>query len=55
MANRIAFFSGLKGKLLLWFLVMVLVPIFVISVVSYQKAKSALQDEAFAKLSAVSE
>jgi methyl-accepting chemotaxis protein len=37
------FFRGLQGKLMLFFLVMSLVPLGVVSTISYQKAKTSLQ------------
>ncbi|MBT0654679.1 methyl-accepting chemotaxis protein, partial [Geomobilimonas luticola] len=38
------FFQGLQGKLLLYFLLMSLVPLLVVSIVSYQKAQKSLQN-----------
>jgi len=39
-----SFFQGLQGKLLVYFLLMALVPLLVVSSISYQKAKTSLQE-----------
>ncbi|MCM2357080.1 MAG: methyl-accepting chemotaxis protein [Geobacteraceae bacterium] len=43
MKNR-GFFKGLQGKLLLFFLLMSLIPLALVTTISYQKAKNSLQD-----------
>jgi methyl-accepting chemotaxis protein len=42
-AKKRAFFQGLQGKLLLFFLLLSLVPLVTVSAVSFQRAKSSLQ------------
>ena len=42
MSKR-SFFAGLQGKLMLFFLLMALIPLLVVSAVSFQKSKQSLQ------------
>lgn len=53
--KRRGLFGSLRGKLLLWFLALALIPVFVISIVSYRNTSVSLQKEAFAKLTSVAE
>jgi len=39
-----SFFSGLQGKMLMYFLLMTMIPLIVVSYISYQKGHDALQD-----------
>ena len=55
MSQGITFFTGLKGKLLMWFLGMTLIPLLVMGIISYQNAGVSLEHEAFEKLGAVAE
>ncbi len=52
MAER-KWFAGLQGKLLLWFLALALIPLLVVSVISYMNAARSLREGAFNRLKAV--
>jgi methyl-accepting chemotaxis protein len=51
--SRILFFRSMRGKLLLSFLLMALIPLAVASILAYSRAQNALEDAAFDKMSAV--
>ena len=55
MAEGKKFYQTLGGKLLLWFLGLSLVPMLVLSIVSYRTASTSLREQIFSKLSAVSD
>ncbi|MEE8442320.1 MAG: methyl-accepting chemotaxis protein [Dehalococcoidia bacterium] len=51
--SRIGFVQSLKGKLLLFFLIVGILPAAIVGLLSYNKASSSLETEAFAKLESV--
>ncbi|MEE8392289.1 MAG: cache domain-containing protein, partial [Anaerolineae bacterium] len=51
--KQLAFIRSMRGKLLLAFLALALTPLVVVSILAYARARSALQDAAFAQLQAV--
>ena len=51
----IGFLRGLRGRLMLYFLVMALVPLCAVSIISYQKARSSLESSAENMLDNISE
>ncbi len=54
MAEKRTFFKGLQGKLLLWFLSLSLIPILIISIVTYSNSSTALEAKIYDELAAVS-
>lgn len=55
MAKKRTFFKGLQGKLLLWFLSLSLIPILIISIVTYNNSSNALKAKIYDELAAISE
>jgi len=53
MGENIGFFKGLQGKLLLWFLGISLIPLIVVSFISYQNSSKSLEKLTFDELEAV--
>ncbi len=53
--SKVLNFKSLKSRLVILFLTLVLVPVIVISYLSYSKAKEAIQQESFNKLTAIRE
>lgn len=51
--NTISFFQSIRGKLLLWFLGIALVPLIAIGVIAYMQSQAALEQAAYEKLEAV--
>lgn len=54
MAEKRTFFKGLQGKLLLWFLLLSLIPILIISIVTYSNSSNALEARIYDQLAAIS-
>ena len=50
---KLPFFRSMRGKLLLWFLLLALIPLVVVGVLAYVQAQNALQQAAYDKLEAV--
>ncbi len=48
--SSISFFRSLKGKLILFFILVGLIPAVVVGVISYTTASSSMKEEAFGKL-----
>jgi len=49
------FLSGLKGKLLVWFLLIALLPLLVTSVLAYSNSRNALEKKIFSELTSINE
>jgi len=53
MADKKYFFQGIQAKLILWFIGVTLVPVLIISVVSYTRAKKSLSEQIYSEMEAV--
>ena len=53
--TSISFFRSLKGKLILFFVLVGLIPAVLVGVISYVTASGSMRDEAFNKMEAVQE
>lgn len=51
--QKLSFFRSMRGKLVLWFLLLTLVPLAIVGGLAYIRAQDALQQAAFEKLAAV--
>lgn len=52
--NKISFFRSLRGKLLLWFLAVSIIPLFILGLIAFFSAENALINEAEQELEAIS-
>ncbi len=51
--RELSFFTSMRGKLLIWFLLLAIIPLSVMGVLAYTQSQDALQDASIAKLEAV--
>ncbi len=52
-SGELSFFTSMRGKLLVWFLLLAIIPLSVMGVLAYTQSQDALQDASISKLEAV--